>query len=216
MTNREVIAVVKEGLKKVNADATYSNKGIWLKIKAMCDALIKKDADSKAAYFKLTNIYTTVLVDTIEVNPLDDSCLAGLPLDCTVCRSKTQLPKFVETAYGMLYKTITSIDGSQEFTLVTQSDYRNKSKIKYNTAKYAWIENRYMYFSHCYPCLKVIGYFEDPSGGGDGGCSFLDQQFPCTDYLLTYAIEQAINSLANLDRMPADNLANKNTNPQIA
>ena len=53
MTNREVIAIIKEGLKKINADSLYTNKGIWLKLKAIADALIKKDADSKLAFYIL-------------------------------------------------------------------------------------------------------------------------------------------------------------------
>ena len=216
MTNREVIAIIKEGLKKINADSLYTNKGIWLKLKAVADALIKKDADSKLAFYRLNNIFTPVYVNTTEVSPLTDSCLSSLPIDCTVCRSKDKLPKFVETAYGMLYKAITSVDGSESFTLVTQSEYRTKSKIKYNTSKYAWIENGYMYFSTCYPCIKVIGYFsQPPTSTSDGNCSILDQQFPCPDYLLTFALDQTISSLGNMESLQNDIVSNKNTNPQI-
>lgn len=216
MTNREAIAVIKEGLKKVNADNVYTNKGIWLKLKAVADLLIKKDADSKLAFYRLNNIFTPVYVDTIEVSPLEDSCLSNLPIDCKVCRTKNKLPKFVETTFGMLYKAITSVDNSISFTLVTQSEYNVKRKIKYNTSNYAWIENGYMYFSKCFPCIKIIGYFSEPNiSKTDGNCSILDQGFPCPDYLLNYALEETLKVLGVGENIINDNVSNKNTNPQI-
>lgn len=212
MTNRALISAIKEGLKKINADTSYTNKGIWLKAKALSDALIKKDADSKMAFYKLHNIFTPLKIKTKLVSPLEDTSLAGLPLDCSVCRSEKRISKFVETAFGILYRSITSLDRSISFTVVTYSEYLMKRKIKYNTANYAWLEDGYMYFSKCFPEIICTAYFSEAEPEYLKKCTMLDEEFPTTDYLATFVIEETIKSLSGTDRIPADNVANKNTN----
>ena len=55
----------------------------------------------------------------------------------------------MEAAFGALFRTVSSIDGSQEIFPTFPSTYTSMTKtstFKYNTNKYYWFLNGYLYF----------------------------------------------------------------------
>jgi hypothetical protein len=78
-----------------------------------------------------------------------EACCSGLTSDCLFKRTKDKVPGVMEAAFGPLFRTISSIDGSQEVFPTFASTYTSMSKtstFKYNKKKYYWFLNGYLYF----------------------------------------------------------------------
>jgi hypothetical protein len=87
-------------------------------------------------------------VDLIEVDKIE-ACCAGIKSNCTIMRTKHKLPTVLEGAYGPLFRTITSIDGSIECFKTYPSTYTNMANtttFKYNKNKYYWYLAGHLYF----------------------------------------------------------------------
>lgn len=214
MTNRELIGRVRSTIKEHNADSVLYNKHIYNLLLTNSALLIKREADKKSIYM-MSNIWKTVCVEMIPVNPIVCKCVK-LPIDCTIYRSKEKLPPFFETNFGPLYKSITTIDNSINIDLTTPYQYNLKVKIKYNKAKYAFIEDGYLYTPNSsYPWLKIVGLFKEEGNNCDESkvvkCSKLDQEFPCPDYLLQPVIEMTLKELGYFKQINYDHVENKNT-----
>lgn len=209
MKNREIIARVRNTVKEHFKDSVLTNKHIYSILKTASIFLIKREADTKKTIYSQNDIWNTLYVDMMSV-PIVDSKVLNIPLNCNVWRSKEKLPTFVETANGFLYKSITSVDNSVDFYLVTPYLYQLKTKLKYNPKKYIWIENGYLWSVYSFPILKVIGLFEEDVNLNN--CSRMEDMFKCPLYLLDAVVKLAIQELIQFKQIRYDNNENKDSN----
>ena len=212
MKNKVVISRLKSVLKENNVDSLLTNKFLYTVLKTSANLLIKREADSKTTINFQSNIWSSISVHMQKVDSLEHAHLSiNIPNECELWRSVKPLPEFIETAYGFLYKSITSLDQNTHFILTTPFVAFSKMKLKYNKNRYVWIENGYLYSTHAFPYLKIVGYFEDDlnSNGNQGNCSRLDDEFKCPEYLIDAVIKMALQELMQFKQIQFDATANK-------
>lgn len=213
MTNRELISRVRGTLKEHQADTHLFNRHIYSILKTKLFLLIKRAYEERRSLSMVSSVFQTVCVPMKAVSAIE--CCIDFPLDCQIYRSKDKLPGYVESSYGIIYKSVTSLDRSEKFTIITPYQYDIKSKVKYNKNKYVWIENGYLYSPQAdYPMLRVTALFDDVVESCDSPetkttCSILDQQFPCPDYLIDSVASMALEELKLFKGIQYDPVPNK-------
>ena len=131
MTIREVIGRTRNSIKEHNADSVLTNKHIYNILLSNALLLIQREADKKSL-FKISSIWQSTCIKMIPVSSVTCSCIS-FPKICTIFRSEEKVPRFFETAAGFLYKSISSIDSSENIVLTTPYQYNLKRKIKFET-----------------------------------------------------------------------------------
>lgn len=221
LTRAEIISRLRNGLNEVTGDSRYSNRYLWNVFLTASKELIKQDADRGRIYSQ-ANIWDNICIKMEPVSSVLCNCIS-LPGDCTVYRSKEQMPKFIESTDGFIYRFIATPDLSKSFTLVSPYGYSVKRNIKFNREKYAFIHDGYIYTpDHTYPQLIISGMFEGDTGefkcdGSDnnttGHCYHaLSQNISLNDYLIRAGISMALQELMGTKQIPKDELTNNNTN----
>lgn len=202
-TIRQVVSRLRADLREVNADSIYTNRHLYDAFWTAGLLLIQRENDAQ----KLRNIrnFKEYNFSTEEVDILEDSCV---PYECVACRVK--IPKPIYSKLGFIYRFIGTPDQSISFNLVTPFEFANKLKMRGNKAKYAYLSGDYLYLSHCYPCIKIIGLFNTKSDK-KGGCSIMDSEVEVPDYLIENALRMAKENIAPFIGKSHDHVANKNT-----
>jgi hypothetical protein len=213
MTNREIVSRVRNSIKEHRIDSVLTNKHIYNILYSNSALLIKREADAKKSVYSLSNIWSSYCVKLEEVSSI--TCDVPFSSDCTILRSVEKLPEFVETSTGFLYKSITTLDGSKQYSLTTPYQYSIKSKIKYNKSLYVFIEDGYLYVPNSkFKFLKILAYFKKPQNSNCKDCvkkcSSLDNDFPCPDYLIQAVIEMSMKEFGFFKGTPYDQITNKN------
>lgn len=209
MNNREIIGRVRNTLKEHSIDSVLSNKHIYNVLRTATTFLVKRDADSKNTIYNQSGLWSTICIDMIPVSAIDCISCFDLPVDCEIYRSKTKLPGYIETAYGVLYKSLTSVDRSEDITITTPYSYKLKKNLKYNKNKYAFIENDYLYTPNVeFPSLRFTGYLEKVPKDKEH-CTIMSQTFACPQYLIDAVVKLAVQELLQYKQLPYDNIENK-------
>lgn len=166
-----------------------------------CHNYFSKDSQSKKEKYKL-DLFQVENLDTEEVNLMEDSCV---PIDCMGCRIKLTDP--LESGDGLVYRYLTTPDGSTPFKIVSPRIFQLKLNNTKGKTKYAFYENGYIYLSKCYPCIK-IAYLS--SSGKDGEtCSILDNEINISDEILADVIALSYQEFNIYLQRPIDRVANK-------
>lgn len=225
MTRREIISRLRNSIKEVSADSQYSNRYLWNVFYTTSKKLLKEDAE-KGRIYSQDSFWESICIEMEPVSSLLCNCMC-IPYNCTVYRSKKQLPRFIESSSGFIYRFISTPDLSQEFTLVSPTLYKTKSKIKYNQDRYVFIFDNYLYSpDHTYPLLVITGLFEedvsqfkcDNTDSEISSCgSKLNTQVSLPDYLIDAGIKMSLTEILPAVQKPQDNLPNNNeTQKEIA
>lgn len=204
MKIKEIVSRFRGTFKEFRGDTRTTSRYIWSIIWTAGLFLMEREKN----LHKL-DIYKTVDLETEEVNLLETSCV---PLNCMGCRVK--IPSTVENKNGLIYKYIASPDLSTQFKLVSPTAYQRKKKLKNTYQNYAFLDNGYIYFDKCYPCIKV-SYLPDSweeSISSSDGCSKLEQNSPLPDYILYNLLRMSLEELSLHARVPFDTSQNKNPN----
>ena len=216
MTVNEIISTIKSNIKQSIEDRTLTDRFIYYTAWSTAKTLMKRDADQTRKIYNISNIWQNVNLEMIEVSTIEDilDCNLDIEIDCTIYRSKDKLPKLVETSFGWLYKSITSIDGSESFVLVNQRDFNLKRKIKYNKDKYVFIHNDYLYTNVEWDIIKVSGIFENLIFCSPCEKAY-DKYFPIPSYLEEAVITMSLQKVFEALRIPGDNLVNKDESNKL-
>ena len=201
MTIGTVVSRLRNTIREYHPDSRVTARHLWNIAYTASLELLEREKKT------LTNldIFTTVSLDSEEVNAYMDTCV---PLECLTCRYK--LPKgYTEGKNGLRYRYISTADKSSNFHLVTPQAFQSRIGIKGNNNKYAYLDNGYLYTSECYPCIEVSIATEN--GITADGCSVLDQESPIPDRLLNRVFSLSLNELFNMVRIPIPHIDNKNT-----
>lgn len=221
----EIVSKLRGSIKEVTDDSKFTNRYLWSSFYINAKQLIKQDADNGRIY-SMSDIWEPICVEMEPVSSLYCNCIF-LPFNCTVFRSKHQLPSFLESSDGFIYRWIATPDLSKDFVLVTPQQYHNKSKIKYNREKYAFIHDKYLYTpSETYPLITLSALFDgdisdfmcnkkkentEVQTQAQNQCNTkLSQPIALPSYLESAAIKMTLSELFTSIQVRADELPNSN------
>ena len=215
----EIVANLRGSIKEVTDDSAYSNRFLWSKFNTVVKQLVKQEADTGRIYSQ-SDLWEPICIEMEPVSSIYCNC-QFLPYNCEVYRSKYKLPKFLESSDGFVYRWISTPDLSRDFTLVTPYQFHNKSKIKYNREKYAFIHDGYLYTpKDSYPLISLSGLFEGDIS--DFECNKKEDVVECKTmlskkvmipgYLESGAIKMVLSELFHSVQISKDEHTNVNTN----
>lgn len=219
----EIVSRIRGSLKEVTDDSAYSNRFLYSTFMTYAKQLIKQDADTGRIY-EMSDIWEPICVEMEPVSSVYCNC-QFLPYNCTVYRSKHKLPDFLQSSDGVIYRWISTPDLSKDFVLVTPYQFHNKTKIKYNREKYAFIHDKYLYTPNDhFPVLSVAALFdgdlsmfncnptEDQVEQSTGCATKLSQKIMLPAYLEAAAIKMVLGELVPTTQLAKDELPNNNSN----
>jgi hypothetical protein len=144
----ETISRVRNLVKGVKEDAFLTDRFLFSLINKYAKLLIKRQ-DNENKIMRFQSLFETIpCVDLIEIDKVE-ACCTGIRTGCTIRRTKEKLPDILEGAYGPLFRSITSLDRSQEVYRTYPSTFTsiaNSTDYKYNRTKYYWYNDGYLYF----------------------------------------------------------------------
>jgi hypothetical protein len=160
----EAISRVRNILKAVKEDPFLTDRFIYSEIIKYGKLLIKRQ-DSLNQILKFQSFFKTLpCVELIDVDRVE-ACCAGVKSNVTFKRTKDKLPRIMEGPFGPLFRTISSIDGSENVYITQPAIFqasRNTSGAKYDKKKYYWYINDYIYVPNVdWDALSIEGIFED-------------------------------------------------------
>lgn len=193
---------------------------------------------SRLVYNKLITVRSRLLVQkakahqkisqwnyqTLECIPLQEAlkheCPLGIPDKCVILRSVEPLPKILTDMDNLMIQSVTTIDGSLEFTETFWENLTNKNGNRFT--KYSpeyYIRNGYLYITllKSLELVQLTAIFGDPvEAEGYGTCgentdciNLLDKEFPIDHDLIDMAVKMASDELILLfSQMTEDKVNN--------
>lgn len=219
-TRSEVISRLRNSIKEVSSDSKFTNRYLWNVFWTNSQLLLQRESD-RARLYNQSDIFETICIKMDKVSPLLCDCLS-LPVDCVVYRSRFRLPKIIEGSFGKIYRFISSVDMSNFIILVTPYQYQLKAT-KYNTEKYAFIHDGYLFAPNTkWSNLIISALFaeeipkefkcdcEDSSTDSCGSLLYLGSSIP--EWLVAPCIQMSLQELGVPKQIPQDELSNANSN----
>lgn len=219
LTIGDAISRVRNQIKSVKQDSFLTDRFLYSVLLKHAKWLMKRE-DGKFKMLQFSSVVQSLdNVELIEVDKIE-ACCTGLKANCTIKRTKDKLPVFMQGYLGPLIRNITSVDGSQELVPVLPSTYiklSNTTSFKYNTAKYYWYLNDYLYFPNLdWESVRVEGIFEDDVSmftcKEDACIVRSDQNFNIPDYLHGEMEAAALKDLYTMFQLPVDVTGDKQSN----
>lgn len=207
----DVLSRIRSQVKGVKQDALLTDRVIYSFVNKHSKWLMKRE-DSRNKLMAYSGVIQTLdFVELIEVDKVE-ACCTGLTSDCTIKRTNSKMPLFMQGYWGPLIRTVSSLDGSEELQPTTPSQYLAMSKsknFKYNKTKYFWYLDDYIYFPDLdWDAVRIEGIFEDDISGfsceGDSCVQRSDQTFNVPDYLLGELEARVFQDLAGMMQIPSD------------
>lgn len=207
----ETVSRVRNIMKGAKEDAFITDRFLYSIILKYAKMLIRRQ-DTENKIMRFQSLFETLpCVDLIEVDRVE-ACCAGIKSKCIIKRTKEKLPTVLEGAYGPLFRTISSIDGSTQVYKTAPSTYTNianSKNYKYNNNKYYWYLNGYLYFPNIeWDAVAVEGLWDESIGylKCDGDACLLRQEdqthFP--EYLFAEIESMVLKDLSILVQLPQE------------
>jgi len=213
----EVISRLRGQIKSGEQDAFMTDRFIYSLVLKYAQLYMRRQ-DSSNKLMKFNSVWQSLpYVDLIEVDKVEAEC-SGIQSGCTIKRTKTKLPTFMEGYWGPLIRTVSSIDGSIEGQATSPGTYTSMTKtttFKYNKTKYFWFMNGHIYMPNVeWDAIKVEGVFE-----GDISRWDCDDTNDCTprylqsiyvpEFLFAEIEQQVLAGMFNTLKVPPDDSDNK-------
>lgn len=157
------VSRVRNSIKAVKEDAFVTDRYLWSVITKYAKLFIKRQ-DNQNKLLRFKSFWRTLpCVELVEVDKIEACC--NVASGCTIMRTKDKLPTPFEGPFGPMFRTVSSIDNSQELFPTEPGTYTSMTRtstFKYNKRKYYWWLNGYMYFPDMeWDAIKIEGVFED-------------------------------------------------------
>lgn len=210
-TRNYSISRVRGSVKAVKEDAFLTDRYLWSLIIKYAKLYIRRqDRLDKLKRFK--SLYKPLqCVNLIEVDKIE-ACCAGVKSGFTIMRTEDKLPLPFEGPVGPMFRTISSLDGSQEVHATDPGTFTSMSKLssfEFNTYKYYWYLDGYMYFPNIeWPAVRIEGVWEgdvSPFNDLNVECTLaqdLDSAIP--DGLFAEIEQQVLSELIPVAQLPQD------------
>lgn len=195
----ETVSRVRNILKSVKEDSFITDRFIFSVINKYAKLFIKRQ-DDQSKIIKYESLFRVLpCVELIEIDKVEACCI-GIKSNCTIRRTKEKLPAILEGSYGPLFRSISSIDGSEEFVRTYPSIYvsmSNTTNFKYNKSKYYWFLDNHLYFPNIdWEQIKIEAIWEGDVSllncNSEDDCMLIqDKVFTIPEYLFA-EIEQLV------------------------
>jgi hypothetical protein len=214
----ETISRVRNVIKAVKEDAFITNRFLYSLILKYAKAFMyqQKEADKNKAFAKMFRSLNCV--ELIEVDKIE-ACCTDIRTGCTIYRTKEKIPDIAQGPSGLLLRNVTSIDGSTQIHRTDPRTYASMTRtttFKYNTKKYYWFLNDYLYFPNIeWEGVRMDGVWENDIFGLNCNdeskqCTSREEQESFIPEELYAQIEQAVlQELGITAQLPPDDGDNK-------
>lgn len=154
MTNKEAVSRVLNSLRLLTKDSHISRRFVLRTLRGISKSLIAQKILDRSLQYDY-NLYTLLKCFEFErVDKVDCNIISFRRCDILM-KSKKKLPELVHSRVGASVKSVTSVDGNYNFTLLDAGQYqRNKSR------KYKIEDEVYVYIAsdgHLYiPDIEIL------------------------------------------------------------
>jgi len=213
----ETISRLRGQLKAEVQDAFVTDRFIYSLILKYAQLYMRRQ-DHSNKLMKFNSVWQTLpFIELEEVDLIEANCV-GIQSGCTIKKSVSKLPTFMEGYWGPLIRTISSLDGSVEVQPTSPGSYVSMTKtttFKYNKTKYYWFIDGHIYLPNVeWDAIKLEGVFEADTSSwtceDDDDCipRYLQTMY-VPDFLFSEIEAQIINVLMNTMKIPAEDADNK-------
>lgn len=208
----EAISRVRMALKAVKEDSFLTDRNIYFSILKYGKTLLKRE-DNQNKLMKISSLFSYLpYVELIDVDKVEAGC-AGIYSECYFKRTKERLPDVFTGAFGPVFRTVSSIDGTIKVFRTEPGTYASMTRttnFKYNKRAYFWFQNGYLYLPNVeWDAIKIEAIFEGSTG--DFQCNPQDQcivkhdqNLALPEYLFSEIEQYVIQELAMAIKVPAD------------
>jgi hypothetical protein len=205
----EAISRVRNTLKAVKEDPFLTDRTIYFAIQKYAKTLIKRE-DNQFRLMKMSQIFQVLpYIELIDVDKVEAGCV-GVYSECYFKRSKDKLPAILDGMFGPIIRTTSSIDGSIEMFRTEPGTWVSITKsttYKYNTRKYFWYLNGYIYCPNIdWDAIRLEAIFENKVEDCDSDpcLSRQDEVYNVPEYLFTEIEQFVVKELTMSMQIPSD------------
>lgn len=208
----EAISRVRNQIKSVKQDANLTNRFLYSMIMKHARFFMHRQ-DNLNRIMKYNSVFQTLNhVELITVDKAEAECY-GVDTGCYFKRTKEKLPRMIEGYFGPLLRSVSSMDLSTQVIPtfpMTFQQISNQRTFKYNTKKYYWYLNGYLYFPNLeWDALRIEGVFEDDISAMNcdkaDDCLFIqDQKINVPEFLFSEIEQLVIRDLGIMIQIPSD------------
>ena len=208
----EVLSRVRNQIKAVKQDAFLTDRFLYSMVMKHAKMLIRRQ-DIQNKIMKFNSVFQVLnFVELIDVDRAESQCHC-ITTGCTFKRTKVKIPRTFEGHFGPIFRSVMSIDLSEELVPIYSSVFQkmaNQKTFKYNKKKYYWYIDGHLYFPNLeWDAVRIEGLFEgdissyncDPSDN----CTFIqDTMFTIPEYLYAEIEQAVIRDLGVMMSVPQD------------
>jgi len=204
----EAISRVRNTLKAVKEDPFLTDRVIYSSIIKYGQTLLKRE-DNQFRLMKISSIFQVLpYIELIDVDKVEAGCL-GVYSGCYFKRSKEKLPTILNGAMGPIIRTTSSIDGSIEMFRTDPGTWVSMTKtttFKYNTRKYFWYLNGYIYCPNIdWDAVRMEAIFQGVQDPCTETCDIAqDKPLSFPEYLFSEIEQFVIKELTMTMQVPTD------------
>lgn len=215
----DTISRIRNLVKGVKEDAFLTDRLIYSLVLKHAKMLIRRQ-DNENKIMRFQSLFEKLpCVELIEVDKIE-ACCSGIKSNCKIMRTKEKLPTVLEGAYGPLFRTISSIDGSIPVYKTYPSTFTNMANtttFKYNKNKYYWYLGGYLYFPNIdWDAVSVEGLWSDSIQlyicDGNVCQPRQDEDTHIPEYLFAEIEQYVVKDLLTTLQLPIENV-DDNQNP---
>lgn len=208
----EVLSRVRNQIKAVKQDAFLTDRFLYSMVMKHAKMLIRRQ-DIQNKIMKFNSVFQVLnFVELIDVDRAESQC-HNVTSGCTFKRTKVKIPRTFEGHFGPIFRSVMSIDLSEELVPIYSSVFQkmaNQKTFRYNKKKYYWYIDGHLYFPNLeWDAVRIEGLFEgdissyncDPSDN----CTFIqDTMFTIPEYLYAEIEQAVIRDLGAMMSIPQD------------
>src|SRR5688572_20690325 len=146
-TNRSIINTFRKMIQERTADSTYTNRDLYNVLMPHARWLIKREIHSGRIYNNNSFFQTLGCVPVDEVSTIDPCC--PVKVNCKIYRTRDKLPETWIDSNGPVLRSVTSVDGSTDFFMISPTNWQNKKNDPYqkqSSLKYVFPGDGYLWF----------------------------------------------------------------------
>ena len=208
----EAVSRLRILVKSVKQDATLTDRFLYSMIMKHGKLLMRRQ-DNLNRIMKYNSIFKALdFVELIEVDKVQAQC-KGIKSNCTFKRTKDKLPKLIEGYWGVLIRSVTSLDHSVQisYTYPTTFEQMTSQKyFKYNTNKYFWYLDGHLYFPNLeWDAVRLEGIFEGDISKYNcdtaDDCTFMqEREIAIPEFLFSEIENMVLKELTSMLSIPGD------------
>lgn len=220
ITNRQAIQSFRKKVQEQSPDSTYTNQFLYRELLAQAPWLIKREIAAGRIYQNNSFFQPLGCQQVVETSTTEDCC--PVKTNCRIYRLKDKLPEMWVDNDGPVIRTVTSVDRTTEFKVVTYKTWQAKRQDPYQKMgkdKYCIFSENYLWFPEYNPHrITIEGFFTEDIQ--DKSCcspeakpctKFLDKNFPLPDWLFAEAMSKALQLLFPTKQLQEDSQIDKNS-----